>query len=190
MSIAAMSHVWQYAPVKGSQLLVLLAIADSARDPDWVAWPSVRTLMAKTRMGERGIRYILRDLEAARCIATEIEGSRAGTNLYRVLPMMGQTLPPPDDEGHDDAPYGGNLQQNEGHEDAPNPLNESSMIQESDRRLEIRFQEQMDAMPSDRVAWLVRHGIVDYHSWLHALGVPLGDTPERTWTRATTRLKR
>jgi hypothetical protein len=55
---------------------------------------------------------------------------------------------------------------------------------------ETRFQEQMDTMPSDRVAWLVRHGIVDYHSWLTTLGVPLGDTPERTWSRATSRLKK
>jgi hypothetical protein len=190
MSIGAMSHVWEYAPVKGSQLLVLLAIADSARDPDWVAWPSVRTLMNKTRMGERGIRYILRDLEAARCIATEIEGSRAGTNLYRILNMAGQSLPLPEDEGHEDAPNGGNLQQIWGHEDAPNPLNESLLIQGSDNRFEMRFQDQIDALGSDRATWLARHGIVDYHSWLAVLGVPLGDTPERTWSRATSRLKK
>jgi hypothetical protein len=189
MSIAAMSHVWQHAPVKGSQLLVLLAIADSARDPDWVAWPSVRTLMHKTRLGERGVRYILRDLEAARCIATEIEGSRAGTNLYRVLDMTGQSLPPPTDEGHDHASQGGMIEQIEGHDDAPNPLKESLMNGEGVHRLELRFQDQVDELGTERAAWLARHGVVDYPSWLAVTHLPLGDTADRTWARATNRLK-
>jgi hypothetical protein len=194
VSIAAMAYCWEHAPVKGSQLLVLLAIADSARDPDWVAWPSIRTLCAKTRMGERGVRYILRDLEDARCIATEIEGSRAGTNLYRVLRSMGQTLPPDGDGGHDDAAEGGMGEPFGGHEDAPNPLSESLMNGEgsaaANARMETRFQDHIDALGPERAAWLARHGVVDYRSWLAALHVPLGDTPERTWARATRALKR
>lgn len=198
MSIGAMTHCWDHAPVKGSALLLLLAIADSARDPDWVAWPAVRTLTTRTRLSERQVRYLLRELEMAGCIATEIEGSRAGTNLYRVLRTpRGLSLPPPAAGGLSTAPNGGNLAYEGGQSTAPNPLVESLVNQgEEDEpeialadRMEARFQDQMDALGDQRAGWLARHGIVDARSWFTVLGLPLGESAERTWARATRALK-
>ena len=65
MSVRAQSHIWQYSKAKGGPLLVLLAIGDWAHDDGTNAWPSVATLAAKSRMTERAVRLILRQLEAA-----------------------------------------------------------------------------------------------------------------------------
>jgi hypothetical protein len=198
MSIGAMTHCWDHAPVKGSALLLLLAIADSARDPDWVAWPAVRTLTTRTRLSERQVRYLLRELEMAGCIATEIEGSRAGTNLYRVLRTAGGlSLPPRAEGGLSTAPNGGKLAHDVGQPAAPNPLYESLMNQGEDDdpeialadRMEARFQDQIDTLGDVRAAWLARHGIFDARSWVAVIGMPLGESPERTWARATRALK-
>ncbi len=85
MSIAAMNWVWEHSPHKGSALLLLLAIADNARDEDWAAWPGVATLRRKTRLSERNVQYILRTLEASGALTFDHEGSPYGTNIYRVV---------------------------------------------------------------------------------------------------------
>ncbi len=60
MSIRIMSLVWERSQHKGSELLLLLAIADNANDQG-VAYPSIRTLAKKTRLRERTVQYLLRD---------------------------------------------------------------------------------------------------------------------------------
>ncbi len=85
MSIAAMNWVWEHSPHKGSALLLLLAIADNARDEDWAAWPGVATLRRKTRLSERNVQYILRTLEASGAITIDHAASPYGTNIYRVV---------------------------------------------------------------------------------------------------------
>ena len=62
MSVAMLSRVWRQSKTRGGPLLVLLAIADFANDAGQ-AWPSVKTLAAKSRLSERETRYILRRLE-------------------------------------------------------------------------------------------------------------------------------
>src|SRR5258705_11620743 len=62
MSIRLMSQVWEDTRI-GSQaeLLVLLALADDARD-DGLCWPSMRSIAGKARIEERSAQSIIRRL--------------------------------------------------------------------------------------------------------------------------------
>ena len=84
MSIKVMEWVWEHSPAKGSALLVLLAIADHANADGTGAWPSLESLSNKTRLSERSVRYILRDLEGLGCITTERQQGPYGVNAYTV----------------------------------------------------------------------------------------------------------
>lgn len=63
MSVHVTSPVWKYAPVGGTELLVLLSLADRA-DEDGVCWPSVAVTGEMARVGERQARRILGYLES------------------------------------------------------------------------------------------------------------------------------
>lgn len=94
-----MSEVWAAPPVGGSQLLVLLALADNADDDRRYAWPSVTTLARKTRLSERSVQRALRDLEDAQIIATVKPGGRTEegnrATVYRVEEVGRQIDTPP-----------------------------------------------------------------------------------------------
>lgn len=57
-----MSWVWEHSRASGTDLLVLLAIADSANDDGRNAWPSVPTIAGKCRVSERTVQRSLRKL--------------------------------------------------------------------------------------------------------------------------------
>lgn len=81
MSIKVMNHVWEKAPVRGTMLLMLIAIADNANDHG-AAWPGIPKLAEKTRMTERNAQVVLRKLEAAGQLLID---ERPGTsNMYRI----------------------------------------------------------------------------------------------------------
>jgi len=63
MSQRAQSLVWERSRAKGSQLLVLLAIADYARNDGRDAWPSAQTLAKRARLTDRATLLILHALE-------------------------------------------------------------------------------------------------------------------------------
>lgn len=88
MSIKVMNAVWEHSPAKGSELLLLLALADSANDSG-LAYPSVTTLAQKIRMGKRNTQYLLKKLEADGLIAigkgAGLPTTRGATNRYRLL---------------------------------------------------------------------------------------------------------
>ena len=83
MSIRTMSKVWDCSQHAGSDLLMLLAIADFS-DDDGNAYPAVATLAEKCRMKERNCRYILRTLEASGELSIKPNAGPKGSNLYRV----------------------------------------------------------------------------------------------------------
>lgn len=83
MSIHVMSSVWRDAQCDGGTLLVLLAMADFC-DDGGTCYPAVGTLAKKARLSERQARYILRDLESADILATEIGTGPKGTNRYQL----------------------------------------------------------------------------------------------------------
>lgn len=98
MSARSSGNVWKYSQHKGSDLLVLLAIADYAKDDGTGAWPSVAGLAEKTRLSERNIQYILRKLEASGELVIEKHAGPRGCHLYHVVL---------DTEGAKIAPVGG-----------------------------------------------------------------------------------
>lgn len=63
VSVKAIAKVWDRSRAKGSNLLVLLAIADYAHDDGRDAWPRYDTLAVKSRMTERAVRLILYRLQ-------------------------------------------------------------------------------------------------------------------------------
>ena len=89
MSIRVQSEVWEHSSQKGGALLVLLALADNANNETHLAWPSVRDLARRSRMSERQVRNILRQLEAAkeiRCIEPGgMYGSQRRATVYRIF---------------------------------------------------------------------------------------------------------
>ena len=92
MSIEAMSWVWKHSKTKGSERLVLLALADNAND-NGVCWPSIATIARKANLERRYVISILKNLESVGRI--QIERRRMGklnkSNLYTVV--MRDTLP-------------------------------------------------------------------------------------------------
>ena len=57
-----MAWVWNRSQAAGTDRLILLAIADAADHDGTNAWPSIATLMRKTRLSERTVRRGLRRL--------------------------------------------------------------------------------------------------------------------------------
>lgn len=109
MSIRVMTRVWDGSTAKWGDLLLLLAIADSAHD-DGVAYPTVCVLAAKSRMTRRGVQKAVARLVGAGELAVGKRPGRYGTNAYRVLVGLpaageGRTMDAP--EGRTtDAPEG------------------------------------------------------------------------------------
>jgi len=97
MSIKVMSWVWENSQAGGTDLLVLLAIADHASDDGGNAWPSMDLLARKTRVSERTVRRSLRELESLGELATE-PGTGRTSSHYQVLMSQG---------GQDDRPHPG-----------------------------------------------------------------------------------
>ncbi|NAZ37170.1 helix-turn-helix domain-containing protein [Rubellimicrobium sp. CFH 75288] len=85
MSVRMMARVWDRGPEDRDELLVLLALADFA-DDEGFCYPSMPAIAAKARMTERGVRGILRRLEASGWVTTERGGGKGRSSRYRVNP--------------------------------------------------------------------------------------------------------
>ena len=83
MSIHVMSEVWRSHAYEGGTLLTLLALADFAND-DHACYPSISTLMAKTRQSERNIQQCLRRLRRDGVITVEPKSGPRSVNVYRI----------------------------------------------------------------------------------------------------------
>lgn len=95
MSIKVMNWVWDRSPTKGTELLMLLAIADNAADDGSNAFPSVSTLARKTRLDERTVQRIVRKLARQDQLLVEERGGREA-NRY-TIPMREEVSTPPAD---------------------------------------------------------------------------------------------
>jgi hypothetical protein len=78
-----MSRVWESSRSRGSELLLLLAIADHANE-DGYAYPGIASLARKARMSKRNTRYVLGKLVKAGELIISRGTARRGTNEYRV----------------------------------------------------------------------------------------------------------
>ena len=83
MSVRVMAQVWENSRHGGTQLLMLLSIADFADDAGR-AYPSVATLAAKCRVKQRAANYVLRELQASGELAVQAGRGPRGTNVYRI----------------------------------------------------------------------------------------------------------
>jgi hypothetical protein len=103
MSIRLMAQVWEDTRVDSqAELLVLLALADHARD-DGLCWPRMRTIAKKARIEERSAQRIVRRLIEKGLIELVskggcIEGHNT-PNRYRVMVSESKRPPEPTD-GH------------------------------------------------------------------------------------------
>ena len=84
MSIRMMTLVWDQSQHKGSELLLLLAIADNANDQG-VAYPSVRTLAKKTRLSTRQVKRLIKVVELSGELRVSYETGPRGCNEYSIL---------------------------------------------------------------------------------------------------------
>jgi Helix-turn-helix domain len=88
VSVQSTSWVIKKSGQKGSNLLVLLMIADHADTAGRNAYPSVSTLAAESRLSERGVRYILAKLERSSELVIERNAGPYGTHLYSLPGVM------------------------------------------------------------------------------------------------------
>lgn len=100
MSIFVTSQVWRNAPVEGSALLVLLALADFA-DDEGVCWPAIGTIADKARISERSAQRSIRKMAEEGLIEIFDNAGPKGANRYRVKPIEPRAVAKndPSDEG-------------------------------------------------------------------------------------------
>ena len=89
MSIRVTSWVWENTKAQGSELLVLLSLAEHAGN-DGSCYPSMRRIAARARLSLRGAQTAMRALEAKGAIRTYRNTGPHGCNRYTVL------MPSPD----------------------------------------------------------------------------------------------
>jgi hypothetical protein len=89
VSIKVMTAVWEGSRHTGTDLLMLLALADFS-DDQGNSYPAVTTLARKCRMHQRNANYILKALQASGELQVRRNEGPKGTNRYRiVLDAMG-----------------------------------------------------------------------------------------------------
>lgn len=84
MSIRIMSQVWEHSNAEGSELLLLLAIADYANNKG-EAWPSITTLAEKCRLSRRQIIRMQQRLEERGELTIHRRTGFRGTNRYVIV---------------------------------------------------------------------------------------------------------
>jgi hypothetical protein len=98
MSVQAMSHVWSNSNQKGSNLLVMLAIANYAHADGSNAFPSLSTIAKDSRMSRRQVVRIIKSLEESGELVID-HGDIDRPNHYRIdmsPPSDKMSLPPSD----------------------------------------------------------------------------------------------
>lgn len=90
-----MTSVWRHSKQKGSALLLLLSLADYA-DERGISYPSIGALARKTRMTERNVQKLLRQLETDGDLVIDANSGPYGANRYRlIIPGGGEKFSPP-----------------------------------------------------------------------------------------------
>lgn len=90
MSVHVSAYVWEHSTHKGTELLLMLAIADIAHK-NGIAFPSVSTLARFIRMSDRNTQRVLSKLERSGELKIKRNGGPKGTHLFQVV--INTTLP-------------------------------------------------------------------------------------------------
>lgn len=89
MSIKVMTDIWEHAPFVGTDLLVLLALADMAND-DRECWPGLKNLAHKGRITTRQVSYVIENLVLQGIITItprKLDNGSQTSNMYYVKPV-------------------------------------------------------------------------------------------------------
>lgn len=89
-----MAMVLDHGPEKTSHRFVMVALANFCDDNGY-CWPAMDTIAKKVCMSERGVRKIVRELEADGWLSVDVGGGRRGCNEYRLNPERGRQNPEP-----------------------------------------------------------------------------------------------
>ena len=87
MSIKVMSFVWDGFPASGSEMLVMLALADWCNDEGGSLHPSMRAVAEKVRVSEKQARRIVHGLEEAgyiKVVGNANGGAPGSTKQYQL----------------------------------------------------------------------------------------------------------
>ena len=84
MSIKVMAAVWDRSQHAGTELLMLLALADFSDDRGY-SYPGVSALAEKCRMKPRNANYILATLQKSGELQVLVNEGPKGTNRYRIV---------------------------------------------------------------------------------------------------------
>ena len=85
MTPAIVEELWEYSMLKGSSLLLILAIARHANHDGTGAYPSLATLKRLTRLSHSQVCLLLRQLAEEGHLAVTHGGGPGGTNVYTIL---------------------------------------------------------------------------------------------------------
>lgn len=97
LSVRSSALVWTYSTHQGSELVILLAIADSTND-DGIAFMAMPSLAKKGRMTVRNAQHIVRRLEQSGELEIDKGAGPGGCNLFRVKLRWGVKGASPPDE--------------------------------------------------------------------------------------------
>ena len=84
MSVYISADVWKYSKTRGSARLLLLALADNAREETRIAIVGTAYLAEKTRLSQRAVHRLIQELEASGEVMVERNRGRHRTNRYRI----------------------------------------------------------------------------------------------------------
>jgi hypothetical protein len=84
VSIEIQTEVWRYSKSKGSQRLLLIAIADNCNTESRTAWPTTAYLANKTLLTQRSIHRLVAELEELGELEIYRNRGRNRSNLYRI----------------------------------------------------------------------------------------------------------
>ncbi len=93
LSVKIQADIWKHSKQKGSALLIMLAIGDFS-DDEGMAFPSVKTLASKTKLSERGVQYLLKQLEKSGELSIEHGAGPKRCSLFRVQILQGANIAP------------------------------------------------------------------------------------------------
>src|SRR5438067_1103583 len=128
MSVHVSSWVWKHSRAKGSNRLVLLALADMAND-EGKCWPSIRTLSARCLISERGVQDKIREAEQDGELNILPQEGPNGVNVYQFTAFLAtgaKPAPPPVQSLH---PPGAEPRKNRGAKFAPKTSEEEPSIE-------------------------------------------------------------
>lgn len=108
MSVKVMTAVFERYPVGGGEMILALALADHADDDGTRVFPSIDSLMVKTRQARRTVQYQLRRMEESGWLIL-VNSGNGGRNQHREYRINldwinGGELPEPENKGANNAP--------------------------------------------------------------------------------------